>query len=299
MSQVHRLVVGHFDVGLYREFFCTRPIDMERARELLLESGAKQVSDTWFEVDGEVVCFRKGSISFPWVSDRINRAAAAMAEAVAKDQNCVLAQEEVLGTWGPRRIFFPPELATDDLWSGLPSPSEDPLVFDQEGEVVCLMAGAAMAPLVLLVSLGDPRSRAQIFESLTLGLLWCAFWMVLEVFLLYDLARLARKLEINVRERTYRLWIGSWPFHRNMSGSLDDVERIAVWENSTEDRYFVGLEIVWLDKRRNFRLLEAQATITYDGECGSSWKQEMVSRADELSAVLRISPVVDVTDNSA
>ena len=36
MSLIHRLVVGYFDLSVGRQFVCTRPLDMERARQRLL-----------------------------------------------------------------------------------------------------------------------------------------------------------------------------------------------------------------------------------------------------------------------
>jgi hypothetical protein len=89
---------------------------MERARELLVHAGAKQVADGEFELDGEAVYFREGYVSFPWLSCRTNDQAAAVAETLARDQSAILAEERILGLWGPRgSIFYPPELATDRL----------------------------------------------------------------------------------------------------------------------------------------------------------------------------------------
>jgi hypothetical protein len=116
MSLIHRLVVGHFDLSAGRQLVCTGPLDMERARQLLLASGVTEQANGQLAIGGEAVQFRDGYISFPWLSSRRNEAAEQAAEALAKDQGAILAEERIAGLWGPRgAVFYPPEVATHPL----------------------------------------------------------------------------------------------------------------------------------------------------------------------------------------
>jgi hypothetical protein len=113
---IHRLVVGHFVLSAGRQFICTRPLEIDAAKRLLLAYGATKSADGQLEIGGEAVQFRDGYISFPWLSCGHNQAAERVAEALAKDQGAILAEERIAGLWGPRGgVFYPPELATDPL----------------------------------------------------------------------------------------------------------------------------------------------------------------------------------------
>lgn len=116
MSLIHRLVVGHFDLSAGRQFVCTRPLDMDRARQLLLAAGATEGEGGRLEIGGEAVQFRDGYISLPWLSAGRNAAAEQAGLALARELGAILAEERILGLWGPRGgVFYPPEVATDKL----------------------------------------------------------------------------------------------------------------------------------------------------------------------------------------
>ena len=87
---------------------------MEQVRRLLLAAGATEAADGQLEIGGECVSVRDGYVSLPWLSSRRNEATEQAGLELAKDQGAILAEERILGLWGPRGgVFYPPENVSD------------------------------------------------------------------------------------------------------------------------------------------------------------------------------------------
>jgi len=89
---------------------------MDRAQQTLRAAGATEGNDGQLEIGGETIEFNVGYVSLPWLGSGRNEAAERAGMELAKDQKAILAEERILGLWGPRGgIFYPPDVATDQM----------------------------------------------------------------------------------------------------------------------------------------------------------------------------------------
>jgi len=94
MSLIHRLVVGHFDIGT---FVSHRPVplrslDVPRTRAMLEEIG-ERTGEGEYDVDGESLYFVDGYCDCPWLSYKRNERSEGFARAVAAIEDCYLIEK--------------------------------------------------------------------------------------------------------------------------------------------------------------------------------------------------------------
>ncbi len=151
MSLIHRLIVGHFDLGTFvpDRPVPLRPLDERRTRAMLKKIG-KRISEHEYVVDRESLYFTGGYCDCPWLGCGRNDKAERFAREVARIEDCFLI-EKGIGT-----IFYPVR-SLQAVPSGYQPPDGPPPAPPSPAEAAAAIEGdpEELSQLVLRAAAGE------------------------------------------------------------------------------------------------------------------------------------------------